>query len=135
MFVRGFIAAAGNYSRFGLAAARAGNPAARWNLCAHAERRLPVADERSRTDSAGNPPAFAGRCGGVRRIFQDDDPDVPLREAHLVDDSAGPHHVAAEGFAAIAFLNAKVSRFIERRTVHADSVDDHVGGGFSESVV
>src|SRR2546428_5589754 len=106
MFVCGVVVAAGNYSRSGSAAAWAGNFAARWNVLADAERRLLVADERSRADSAGNSAALAGGCRGVRGIFQDDDADVPVREADSVDDSAGPDDAAAQRFAAAALFNA-----------------------------
>ena len=95
MLVRGFAVAAGNYSGFGFAATWTGNFAAGWNVHADAERRLFVADERSWTDGAGNPAAFAGGRRGVRRVFQDDDADVPVRETDFVDGAAGPDNVAA----------------------------------------
>src|SRR6266403_887521 len=113
MLVCGVVVAAGNHSRSGFTSAWAGNLAAGWNVFANAEWRLLVANERSRADGAGNPSAFAGGCGSVRRIFQDDDADVPVREAHFVDDPTRSDDVAAKGFAAVAFLDAAVSRSIE----------------------
>src|SRR5262245_59676450 len=96
MFVRGFAAAAGNYPRTGFAAARAGNSASGRDVHADAEWQLFVADERSRADGAGNPAALAAGCGGVRRIFEDDDAYVPVREADSEHDSAGPDDAEAE---------------------------------------
>src|SRR6266850_7837222 len=114
MFVRGVVVAAGNHSRSGLASSWAGNFAVGWNVFANAERRLFVADERSRADGAGNPAAFAGGCGSVRRICQDDDADVPVRESDSIDDSTRSDDAAAKRFAAVALFNAAVPRFIER---------------------
>src|SRR5258707_14340393 len=135
MFVRGVFAAAGNYPRSGFAATWAGDFAAGRNIHADAQRRLSVENERSRADRARDSSALACGCRSVRRIFQDDDPDVPVREADSLDDSAGSHDPAAEGFAATAFLDATVPGFVERRAVHAGAADDHVGGGFSGPVV
>src|ERR1700745_2921974 len=114
MFVRGVVVAAGNYSRFGFAAAWTGNFAAGWNVLADVEWRLLVANERSRADGAGDSATLARGCGGVRRIFEDDDADVPVREADFVDDSARPDDPAAEGFTTASFLNAEIPRFIQR---------------------
>ena len=47
-------------------------------------------------DAARNSPAFAVGCGGLRRIFEDDDADVPVREAAAVHDSAGPNDAVSE---------------------------------------
>src|SRR5579864_322790 len=113
MFVCSFVAAAGNYSRFGFAAAWVGDFAAGWHVLADVQWGLFVADERSRTDGAGDSAAFARGCGSVRGIFQNDDADVPVCETDFVDDSAGPYDAAAERSAAAAFSRAAVSGFIE----------------------
>ena len=114
MFICGFVVAARNNSRFRFATAWAGNIAIGWHIHANAERRLLVADERPRADSAGDSPTFAGGRGGVRRIFENDDADVPVRETDFVDDSAGPDNAAAEGFKATSFFDATIPRFVER---------------------
>src|SRR5262245_52503902 len=108
MFLCGFAFAAGNYPGPGSAAARAGDSAAGWNIYADAQRRLLVADERSRADDTRNSAALTLGCGGVRGIFEDDDPDVPVREADPFHDSAGPDHAEAERFAAAQFPDATV---------------------------
>ena len=135
MFLRGFAAAAGNYPRTGSAAAWAGNPAAGRHVFANAERRLFVARERPRKNAAGNPPAFAHGCGSIRRILEDDDADVPVREADAFDDSAGPDDAQSEGPEAVEFPAAAFPRAFLGRTLHADPVDDHELGGFSGPVV
>src|SRR5215813_12599520 len=135
MFVCGVIAAAGNYPRPGFAAAWAGDFAVGRHIHADAERRLPVADERSRADGAGNPAAFASRRRGVRGIFEDDDADVPICEADPEHDSAGPDDAEAKGFDAAEFSDTAFPVAFERRAVHAGSADDDVSGGLSGSVV
>src|SRR5690348_13822481 len=114
MFVCGLAVAAGNYPGFGFAAAWAGDIAAGWHVHTDGERRLPVADERSRAHGAGNPPAFAGGCRSVRRIFEDDDADVPVREADAEHDSARPDDAKAERPDAAEFSDAAVPIPIER---------------------
>src|SRR5579871_3698211 len=109
VFVRGVVAAAGDYSRAGFAAIWVGDIAAGRDFFADAQRRLFVASKRSRQDAAGNPAAFAAGRGGVRRIFEDDDADVPVREAAAVDDSAGPDDAESEGLEAAAFFATEVS--------------------------
>src|SRR5215470_8707033 len=96
MLLCGVAAAAGNHSRTRSASPRPGNPAAGWHVHADAERRLSLADERSRAHGAGNSAPFAGGRGGLRRIFQDDDADVPVRETNPEHDSAGPDDAPTE---------------------------------------
>jgi glycine/D-amino acid oxidase-like deaminating enzyme len=114
MFVRGVTATARDYPRLGSATAWAGNFAAGWNVHPDAQRRLFVADERSRADGTRNTAALASGCGGVRRIFEDNDADVPVREANLVDDPAGPDDAAAERLEAATFSDATIPRSVER---------------------
>src|SRR5262245_37279437 len=109
MLVCGVAAAAGDYPRFGFAAARAGDFAVGRYVHAYAERRLPVAYERSRAYGTRNQATLAGGRGGVRRIFEDDDADVPVREADPEHDSAGPDDAETKRPDAVEFPDAAIS--------------------------
>ena len=89
LLVRRLAAAARDHPRARSAAARPGDPAARRHVHADAERRLPVARQRSRQDAPRNRAALEGRRRGVRRVRQGDGRDGPLREAHPQHDAAG----------------------------------------------
>src|SRR3974377_153333 len=108
MLVCRFAAAARDYAGTGLAAPWIGNSAPGRHVFADAERRLSVARQRSREDAAGNPKALAAGCGSVRRILEDDDADVPVREAAALDDPARSHYIASERSEAIAFSAAAI---------------------------
>src|SRR5262249_5495023 len=114
VFLRCFSSKTGNYSRIGFAAAWAGDSAAGRDIYADAERRLFVADERPRAGGTRDSKTFARGRGGVRRILQNDDADVPVREADSEHDSAGPDYAAAKRFEATALSAATIPRFIER---------------------
>src|SRR5271165_819735 len=135
MFLRRFPAAAGNYSRTGFAASRIGNSSSGWHVLANAQWRLFVACERSCKDTAGNPAALEAGRRSLRRILQNDDADVPVRETAAVHDPAGPYDAPSKRPPTIEFSAATVSRTFVRRAIHADPVDDHECSGFSGSMV
>src|SRR6516165_6420571 len=94
-----------------------------------------MAGERPRKDAAGNPPSFKIRRRSVRRILEDDDADVPLREADAFDGAAGPDCVALERPEAVAFPAPEIPRTIFRGALHPRPAHDHERGRFFGPVV
>ncbi len=88
LLVRRLAAAPGDHPRARPAAPRPRDSSARRHVHADAGRRLPVARQRPRADTAGDRAAFAGRRRGVRRVRQGDGRDGPVRQAD-------PRHAAA----------------------------------------
>src|SRR5271157_2822252 len=105
-----FAASPRDYSRTRSPAAWAGDSSPGWHVFAHAQWRLFVARERPCQDATRNPPPLDFGCRSLRRIFEDDDTDVPVRETDAFDDSPRPHHPESEGSEATAFHVATFSR-------------------------
>ena len=78
----------GDHPRARPAAPRPGDPAARRHVHADAERRLPVARQRSRQDAPRDRASLEGRRRGLRRVRQGDGRDGPLRQADSRHDAA-----------------------------------------------
>ena len=88
LLLRRLAAAAGDHPRPRPAAPRPRDPAARRHVHADAERRLPVARERSREDAARDRAALEARRRSVRRVRQGDGRDGALRQADPQHDAA-----------------------------------------------
>ena len=86
--LRRVAAAARDHPRPRPAAPRPRDPAARRHVHADAERRLPVARQRSRADAARNRAALEARRRGVRRVRQGDGRDGAVRQADPQHDAA-----------------------------------------------
>ena len=89
LLVRRVAAAARDHPRARLAAPRHGAAAARRHADADAERRLPVARQRSRQDPPRDRASLAPRRRSLRRVRQGDDRDGPLCEADHRHAAAG----------------------------------------------
>src|SRR5438477_3822314 len=135
MLLRSLVIAPGNHSRARFAAAWPRDLAPRWHLFADAQWRLPVAHERSCAHAARDSPPLPARCRGLRRILEDDDPDVPLREAAALDDPARSHDAASARSQTASFPDAALPFALLGRTLHAGSIDDHECRRFSRPVV
>src|SRR5260370_7716411 len=95
------------------------------HLPPHAQRRLPLAHERSRPHAARNPPPLPHRRRSLRRIFQNDDPHVPLREAHPLHGPARSHHAAPARPPAPLFSRPAFSPAFFRRALHPRPTHHH----------
>ena len=101
----------------------------------HAQRRLPLARQRSRQIHPRHSPPLPSRRRGLRRILEDDDADVPLREAHALHDSAGSHHAQSQRSQAASLSDAALPRTFFRRALHARAAHDHELRRFPRPVV
>ena len=85
-----------DHSRARSAASRSRNPSTRRHFHPHAERRLSLARQRSRTHAPRDCASLASRRRGLRRVRQGDDRDGPLREADHEHDAPGSHDPRSE---------------------------------------
>ncbi len=90
LLVRRLAAPPGDHQGARPAAARSRDPSARWDVHADAERRLPVAGQRSRADAPRDCASFEGRRRGIRRVRQGDGRHGPVRQTHPRHDAARP---------------------------------------------
>ncbi len=115
--------------------ARPRDPAARRHVHADAERRLPVAHERSRPDAPRDCASLARGRRGVRRVLAGDGRDGAVREADSRHDAAGS--VVAEPARArpSGVSRAAVPRARARRPLQPGPAHDHERRGFPGPVV
>ena len=85
------LSAPGNHSRSRSAAPRPGNSSPRRHVHADAQRRLPLAPERSRQNAPRTRAPLETRRRSLRRIRQVHGRDVPLRETDPGHDPSGPN--------------------------------------------
>src|SRR5882672_2227393 len=135
MFVRRLFASPRNHPRTRPPAPRPRNSPSRRNFFAHAQRRLPLARQRPRQIHSRHSPPLPPRRRGLRRILQDDDAHVPLREAHALHGSARPHHAQSQRPQAASFPVAALPRTLLRRALHASPTHDHELRRFPRPVV
>src|SRR6185436_13770170 len=135
LLVRRLAAAPGNHPGTGPAEPRPRNPATRWHVHADAERRLSVAGQRPREDTARNRAPFAPRCGGLRRVRPRDGRNGAVRPSHPRHVAAGSDIARPTGPQAAPLSAATLSAPAARRSVQPDPVDDDERRRLSRPVV
>src|SRR5713226_4722730 len=96
MFLRRLSASSANNPRTRHSAPLPRNSPSRRNFFAHAQRRLPLARQRPRQIHSRHSPPLPPRRRSLRRVLQNDDAHVPLREAHAFHGSARPHYAQSQ---------------------------------------
>ena len=136
LLVRRLAAAAGDHPRARSAAPRPRDPAARRHVHADAERRLPVARERSRARRAA-------RLRGTRKLdaeAYDEYGKAMVEMGRFVKPILGmtppdPTSLDPRGLMKLLFLGRRFQQLADRRQVQPGPADDDERGRFSRSVV
>ena len=135
LLVRGVALAAGDHPRAGPAPPRPGDPAPGRHLHPHAQRRLPLAHERSRADAARDLPPQPARRRSLRRVLEGHGGHGPLRQAHPLDGAAGSPVLRRAGVLAPLRHGPALPAPAPHRPAQHPPAHDHERGGPARSMV
>ena len=135
VLVRRLAAAPRDHPRAGSAAPRPRNPAARRHVHADAERRLPLARQRSREDAPRDRAALEARRRSLRRVRPRDGRDGTLRQADPEHAAAGPDIARPARAQAAAVPAPALPAPASSGSIQPGPAHDDERGGLPRSVV